>query len=76
MHAQFARFPVRMLVCFGGLERGVEIWAVGDRWIKTVRHQLSMLRLSPTHRVVEKVTVDCTSRGQSMPRCHVTEYAF
>ena len=51
-------FLVR-IACFGGLVRGVEIWAVGDRWIKTVRHQLSMLRFSPTHRAVEKVTVDC-----------------
>ena len=36
-----------------------EICAVGDRWIKTVRRQLSLLRLSLTHRAVEKVRHAC-----------------
>ena len=30
---------------------------VGDRWIKTVRRQLSLLRFSPIHNVVRKVVV-------------------
>jgi len=36
------------------------MWAVGDRWIKTVRRQLRLLRFSPTHHAVEKV---CFQKG-------------